>query len=192
MYSVTPPRTGWPGINGGVEREWPPSPCRPRCRRSTVTSVIVQVADSVTESSSGKFITETPQTSGTGPLPAGRRRTGLGQAALCPPTRPRPCSPLLFSPLLARSVHTSSSSFPSGWGRFGCLCRVSLISLSFNAVARCKTVTLLPFDPWLRGLLLGAIHQLTHIWKAGTSTFLCFMHLLWPVWTLPHSFTSRI
>lgn len=41
---------------------------------SAMTSVIVRVADSVTESSSGTFIMETPQqTSGTGPLPAGQR-----------------------------------------------------------------------------------------------------------------------
>lgn len=63
---------------------------------SAMTSVIVQVADSVTESSSGIFIMETPQTSGTGPLPAAQWRTDLGQAALCP----RPCFPLLSTPLL--------------------------------------------------------------------------------------------
>lgn len=123
-----------------------------------MTSVIVRVADSVTESSSGKFIMETPQTNGTGPpLPAGQWQTDLGQAALCP----GPCSPLLSSPLLTTPCSlVLLGGFVSGRlslyahcifrsdevlsGRF---CRVSLISLSFNTVSRCKTVTLLPFDP---------------------------------------------
>lgn len=81
-----------------VERKWPLSvqAAMSTLHYSAVTSVIVQVADSVTESSSGKFIMETPQTSGTGPLPAGQWQTDLGQATLCP----RPCSPLLSTPLL--------------------------------------------------------------------------------------------
>lgn len=82
-----------------VLRESGPSVCRPTMSTlhySAVTSVIVQVADSVTESSSGKFIMETPQTSGTGPLPVGQWQTDLGQVTLCP----HPCSPLLSTPLL--------------------------------------------------------------------------------------------
>lgn len=62
---------------------------------STVTSVIVQVADSVTESSSGNL--------SWGPLkqvaPSPSRQAGqtdLRQAALCPLS----CSPLLSTPLL--------------------------------------------------------------------------------------------
>lgn len=60
-------------VNACVERKWPLSAqaAMSTLRYSAMTSVIVQVADSVTESSSGKFIMETPQTSGTGPLPAG-------------------------------------------------------------------------------------------------------------------------
>lgn len=122
---------------------------------SAVTSVIVQVADSVTESSSGKFIMDTPQTSGTGPLLVGQWQTDLVQATLCP----RPCSPLLFTPLLTAPCSLlllGSSNWPCTLIVFsiqtrqiGRMCRTSLISLSFNAVSRCKTVTLLPFDPWL-------------------------------------------
>lgn len=59
--------------NVRVERKRPLSAqaITPMLHYAALTSVIVQVADSVTESSSGKFITETPQTNGTGPLPAG-------------------------------------------------------------------------------------------------------------------------
>ena len=74
-------------------------------RYSAMTSVIVRVADSVTESSSGKFIMETPQTSGTGLLPppsslqASGRQTSDKQ--LFVPGHVLPSSPLLFSPLRA-------------------------------------------------------------------------------------------
>lgn len=66
--------TGEAGVresDGGVERERLPLSITPALHHAALTSVIVRVADSVTESSSGKFITETPQTSGTGLLPAG-------------------------------------------------------------------------------------------------------------------------
>jgi len=134
---------------------------------SSVTSVIVQVADSVTESSSGNLSWGPPQTSGTGPLPAGWWQTDFTQTTLCP----RPCSPLLStpllttlgSPLLPGSSVSSRLSFctPTVFSIevTGCLCWVSLISLSFNKVSCCKTVTFLPFDPWLEQLLLAVIYQ---------------------------------
>lgn len=73
-------------INAHVERKWPLSvlATMSTLHYSAMTSVIVQVADSVTESSSGKFIMETPQTSGTGPLPTGQWQTDLRQVTLCP------------------------------------------------------------------------------------------------------------
>lgn len=92
-----------------------------------------------------------------GPLPAGQWQTDLGQATLCP----RPCSPLLSTPLLTtpRSLLLLWAAllatdrpctlivFSIQMRRTGRFCWVSLISLSFNTVSRCKTVTLLPFDP---------------------------------------------
>lgn len=64
---------GTPELNVRAERKWPLSAqaTTSMLHYWALTPVIVQVADSVTESSSGKFITETPQTSGKGPLPAG-------------------------------------------------------------------------------------------------------------------------
>lgn len=55
--------TGEAGVresDGGVERERPPLSITPALHHAALTSVIVRVADGVTESSSGKFITETP------------------------------------------------------------------------------------------------------------------------------------
>lgn len=142
---------------------------------SVMTSVIVQVADSVTESSSGKFIMETPQTSGTGPLPTGQWQTDLRQATLCP----WPCSPLLSTPLLTtlRSL-LLESSFVSGrlspqrslcfqMRPIGRLCTASLISSSFNTVPRCKTLTLAHFDP------LTSFTGRHSSGETGESIFLC-------------------
>ena len=157
-------------------------------RYSAMTSVIVRVADSVTESSSGKFIMETPQTSGTGllpppPFPAGQWQTDLGQAALCP----GPCSPLLSTPLLTtpcslvllggfvsgRPSLCAHCSFRSDEVRSGRFCWGPLISLSFNTVSRCKTVTLLPFDPPLTSFIGHHSSSLSNLkdWTVNISLF---------------------
>ena len=56
----------------------------PQCQNYAMTHVIVHMADSVTESSSGPFIMGGPQTSATRASPLGRWQKGPGQAILCP------------------------------------------------------------------------------------------------------------
>lgn len=56
----------------------------PQCQNYAMTHVIVHVADSVTESSSGPFIMGAPQTSATRASSLGRWQKGPGQAILCP------------------------------------------------------------------------------------------------------------
>lgn len=152
---------------------------------SAMTSVIVRVADSVTESSSGKFIMETPQTSGTGPLPAGQWQTDLIQETLCP----QPCSPLLSTPLLTTpcslvllgSFVSDRLSlyvplyFPFRWGRLDvsaeCLWSACLLTQSHVV----KLWHFCPLTFWF--LLLNTIHHVLRIWRAGESIFLGFIQL---------------
>lgn len=156
-----------------------------------MTLVIVQVADSVTESSMGQFIIETPQPSGTGAPPrADRPRTSTSLSC-----HVLPSSALLFSALLTHS----------------CYCGLSLSLLYFPFV-RSKHVQSLRVQS-LRAVCLWSACLLTHfhviegggklwhfcpltfdskdlyrvqfiklIWKMNKSVFLLFMRLYRPTW----------
>lgn len=101
-----------------------------------------------------------------------------------------PSSPLLFSPLQAHFCYWAAllvTDCPCTlivlsiqMRQIGRFCWVSLISLSFNTVSRCKTVTLLPFDPVTSFI---GLHS-----SIKVNIFLFYTSAQWPTWMQPQMF----